>query len=172
MELLFTLLSFILIEIILAFLLPRLAKKVRKEEADNQKNNKVCLQKSIIIFLLVCCIIITILSLLLCIFSNDISKSSGFNFYSVSIPLLIVCICLDFLILLINKKVYYFEEFFVYIHFFKKKIIYYKDITKIERNKFKNLVIETNNSRILLFNAMLGLEKFENTAKEKVYKNN
>ena len=168
MDTLIRILSFLIIEIILAITLPKITNNVKKDEKLAEQNNKVYFHRTIITLFIVCCSIMTILSMLLLVASDIISEEVGFAFYIISIPLLLVSTIYDYLVIWLNRSVLYFEEFFVYISAFDKKIINYSDIIEIKKTKFNNLIIKTNNEKILLYRVMLGLDKFEIKIKEKL----
>lgn len=171
MKLLPYILTVVIIQFFLFYLIPKLKNKTQSMELISQQKRMVYLKKSLFMFFTICCVIMTLLAFLLFVFSNEISKSNEFNFYFISAPMLLLSFVFDILIYSINRKVLYFEDFFVYVHFFRKRRIYYKEITSIERNKNKNLVIRTKNHKIVLYNVMIGLDTFENIVKEKIADN-
>ncbi len=168
MDILIRVLSFLIIEIILVITLPKITNSVKKDEKMAEQNNKVYFHKAIITFFIVCCSIITILSMLLLVASDIISEEVGFSFYIISIPLLLISIIYDCLVIWLNRSVLYFESFFVYVSPFDRKIINYSDIIEIKKTKFNNLIIKTKDEKILLYRAMLGLDKFEIKIKEQL----
>ena len=154
----------LIISIIVASIVPKIVKKTKEREQTSILLKRVNFDKYFSTFMLVALIFINICAILYISFPT-IAKFIEFNYKYIAICLGVFSIVMDIFYMWMFRSVEYDEEFFVVKRLFSKKIYYYKDVLQYKR--VRNMTIQTTKGKILLFNAMAGLNEFEKVLKEK-----
>lgn len=154
----------LLISIIVAKITPKIVRKTKEQEQASVLLKRVNFDKYFSSFMLGCLIFINICAILY-IFFPIIAKWLEFNYKYVAIGLGVYSIIMDCFYMWMFRSVEYNDEYFVVKRLFTKKIYSYKDVLTYKR--VRNMTIKTTKGKVLLFNAMLGLNEFEQLLKEK-----
>lgn len=154
----------LIIAIIVASIVPKIVKKTKEREQTSILLKRVNFDKYFSTFMLVALIFINICAILYISFPL-IAKFMEFNYKYIAICLGVFSIVMDIFYMWMFRSVEYNDEFFVVKRLFGNKTYYYKDV--LDYKRVRNMTIQTTKGKILLFNAMAGLNEFEKVLKEK-----
>ncbi len=163
MEILFKVVTAILLSISLEIVLAKLAKDFAEKESKGDKqaidSSVVCLNKRLSTIFITMSIVLSVVGLALVIFPQ-ICDIIEFD-YIVTLSIWWVMLLFDNIILVrLLVRVKYYETFFEYTNAFGYTKRYsYEQVVKIEY-KGGNVVVYLKDTNITLFNAFSGLNKF------------